>query len=80
MKVKFNGFRQDNRKGCGVCGTKRKVQGQLKLDKRIMLPSGQFKLFTYGQTYDLSDMDAEYVLKQETYYYNGTMMHSFVKV
>lgn len=62
MKLKFNGSLERTTTGCAPCGTKKVSESVFRNSKTYYLPSGATLTFRYGQTYDVSEEDAEFLL------------------
>lgn len=78
MKVTFDGFLETSRKGCSVCG-KRRTDKKYLVHKSFMLPSGRRMTFFRGVEYEVSDLDASFLLRI-TYEQGGETKHSFHQV
>ena len=62
MIIKFNGSLEREEHGCVPCGTKKVGQSVFKTSKLYYLPSGISLTFRVGETYDVSEEDAEFLL------------------
>lgn len=81
MLVKFNGVQKvQTRTGCPVCGNRRH-QSSVAFERttRFVLPNGQVKLFTIGNTYEVSSDTFDFLIDY-TYSLNGNSIHPFEKV
>lgn len=75
MKIRFNGVIEKKTKGCPVCGSSRSVL-KFSETKSYYLPSGAYKSFRMGQTYEVSERDGEFLLSYR-YMKDGKEMFAF---
>lgn len=61
MKVKFMGYKVKDKKGCPVCGSGRKTTTAVRRTQVINIPNGRKMEFRAGHTYDVTDVEWEYL-------------------
>lgn len=63
MKLKFNGMMvKKGRAGCPVCGSGGTTRESFSITKRFVLPSGAVQSFRVGETYEVTEKDAKFLL------------------
>lgn len=77
INIKFMGTREETKgAGCKVCAARKKRQGKLVFQRYFTLPSGDYRNFVKGKTYQVNDDDAEHLLLL-TYNDRGRMRKMF---
>lgn len=80
MKVRFNGRFKVVKKGCVPCGH-RVVSGRAFLSTwTLVLPSGATRTFHVGETYEVNDVDGNFLLSYSQTDKDGVRQDSFTKV
>ena len=81
MKIKFNGILEHRESGgCKACGKKSKGGAVFLTTRNYILPSGICMDFRMGEEYELSDLDAEFLLSYTGPDANGTNRAVFEEV
>lgn len=79
MIVRFLGLRENEKRGCGVCGARKNTSGKFVRSKRIRLLNNTIMEFEFGKEYEVDQLDAKYLLSL-TYKYLGKECNMFAEV
>ncbi|MBO0467858.1 hypothetical protein JZO73_09980 [Enterococcus plantarum] len=77
MKIQFLGIKNQVKKsGCSSCGSRKLSNHTFQRETRMVLPSGQTKIFYAGQVYEVMEQDGDFLLMQ-TYSLDGQAVKMF---
>ncbi|MEI5990408.1 hypothetical protein [Enterococcus crotali] len=77
MKIQFLGIKNQVKKsGCSSCGSRQRSKHTFQREARMVLPSGQTKMFYAGEMYEVMERDGDFLLEQ-TYSLDGQAIKMF---